>query len=139
MFNFGTVTAEPKVDEVTKEELMARQKVKVYAERAARVAGIRLTAIGAASGVFAGSVAACNKILEGHDEENPAGFLKCAASFGIILLGSAGETAALLGGTALIEEEVESWSDDDFKIEEVEAEDEKEFNPDKRVEFDFLR
>ena len=115
------------IKEVTKEELMAKKKVTVIAERAARVTGIGLATIGAASGFFGGMVKALDKILDGCDEEHPAGFLQAAATFG---------TGVLVAGTAMIEKEVESWSDEDFMIEEAEetsdAESE-EYDPDKRI------
>ena len=123
------------IEEVTKEDLIEQKKRSVWTRRIAKIAGIGISAIGTASGCIAASVQIMNKITEGNDEENPAGFFKTAACFGVALAGCAGEMGALYGGAYLIEEEIESWSEDDFKIEEAEVED--EFDPDKRIKFDW--
>lgn len=111
------------MNEVTKEELMAKRKMSVWAGRIAKVAGIGASTIAVVSGTVASSVSLVNKICEGHNEENPAGFGKVALSCGVMLLASVAEYAEMYGGITLATDEIESWSEDDFKIEEVEAED----------------
>lgn len=129
-FIFGT---EPEIDEVTKEDLLAELKMKVWAKRILKVTGEGLAAFGTGLVALTGACEICNKILEGHDEENPAGFVKTTAALGTVLLGSGAMTAAWMGGAALIESEVESWSYSDFEIPEVEVVDD-DYDPDDRIE-----
>lgn len=135
-FNFGTVTAkEPEINEVTKEELLAELKMKVWAKRIAKVTGEGLAAFGTGLVALTGACEICSKLLDGYDEENPAGFVRSTAAIGTALLGSFAMTGAWVGGAALIESEIESWSDKDFEIPEVEVEDEDDaFDPDDRIE-----
>ena len=136
-FNFGaTRTQNSEIDEVTKEQLLAKLKMEVWAKRIIKVASEGLAAFGTGLVSLTGACEICNKILDGYDEENPAGFIRTTAAIGTVLLGSGGMTAAWMGGAKLIESEIESWSDKDFEIPEVEyVEDEDcDYDPDDRIE-----
>jgi hypothetical protein len=84
------------------------KKIKKNAKCIAKVVGYGLATIGATAVEIAGSIQVMNKIVEGCDEDNPANFIQTLGVVGTAIGASAAETATMLGGIGLIENEIEN-------------------------------